>query len=116
MKKFAVIKIDGVVELHDVSTDAEEESKFLSDAVGGWFQCVPLRAEMDGFYLWCNEEGKLDGLALNPVATGLWVMSYGPSDIICGDIVITGGVDEEGETLGLSDAQISRLEEILELV
>ena len=114
MKKFAVIKVDGAVELHEVSADVE--SDFLSNAVGGWFQCVPLKSEVNDFYLWCNEEGKLDGLPINPVATGLWIISYGPTDVICGDVVITGGVDDEGETLGLTDEQIAKLEKILKLV
>ena len=114
MKKFAVIKVDGVVEIHEVS--AEAEGDFLSESVGGWFQSVPLRAELKDYWLWCNEEGKIIGLPMNPVATGLWIISYGPSDIIHGNIVITGGVDDEGETLGLTEVQITKLEKILELV
>lgn len=114
MKKFAVIKVDGVVELHDVS--AEAEGDFLREAVGGWFQCVPLRAELEDYYLWCHDEGKIIGLPMNVTATGLWAISYGPSDIIHGNIVITGGIDEEGDTVGLTDAQVAKLEKILELV
>jgi hypothetical protein len=114
MKKFAVIKVDGVVELHEVS--AEAEGDFLSEAVGGWFQSVPLRGELKDYWLWCHEEGKIIGLAMNSVATALWILSYGPSDIIHGNVVITGGIDEEGDTLGLTNAQIAKLEEILELV
>lgn len=114
MKKFAVIKVDGGVELHEVS--AEAEGDFLSEAVGGWFQSVPLRAELKDYWLWCNEEGKIIGLPMNPVATGLWTISYGPSDIIHGNIVITGGVDDEGGGRGLTEVQIAKLEKILELV
>lgn len=114
MKKFAVIRTTGAVELHEVSEEAE--SDFLTEAVGGWFQCVPLERNLRGFYLWCNEEGKLEDLPINPVATGLWIISYGPTDTICGDVVITGGVDGNGDTLGLSEAEIDKLEKFLELV
>jgi hypothetical protein len=107
MKKFAVIKTNGSVEFHEV--DSEKEYDFLSGAVGGWIQSVFLRNDFEDFTLWCNEEGKLTGLPFNAFATELWENSYGKTDLIVGDVVLTGGSDDEGETLGLTQEQVDRL-------
>jgi hypothetical protein len=58
--------------------------------------------------LWVNEEGKLDNLPQNPIGTSLWVDEYGYTDVIVGNIIITGGTDENGETLGLSLEQVAK--------
>lgn len=79
----------------------------LSGAVGGLIQMVELPAH--DVTLWVNEEGKLDGLPVNAKATALWVENYGHTDIIVGDVIITGGADDEGYTLGLSDEDAIRL-------
>ena len=113
MKKFAVIKVDGSMEFHDVAP--EKEYDFLSGAVGGWIQSVSLRKELEGFDLYCNEEGKLNGLPVNWTATYIWEMSYGQTDVIVGDVVLTGGADDEGETLGLSQEQMDKITAFLAL-
>lgn len=41
----------------------------LSQAVGGMIECVP---SSDKVTIWCNEEGKLQQLNLNAIATGIW--------------------------------------------
>jgi len=110
MKKFAVIKVDGSLEIHDVS--GLDEYKFLSGAVGGYIQSVFLDKDMREISLWCHEEGKLIGLPFNAVATAIWEESYGATDIIVGDVVLTGLADDEGDTMGLSDDDVAKLSRI----
>ena len=71
----------------------------LKTAVGGWIE----RVSLGDTELWVNEEGKLTGLDINPTATALWADMYGLTDVVMGDVIITGGSDDEGETLGLKD-------------
>jgi hypothetical protein len=81
--------------------------KTLSDAVGGMIEAVSLPS---GMTLWVNEEGKLNGLPVNRVATELLTREFGQKfDIIVGNAIITGGADDEGETLGLTNDQVATL-------
>jgi hypothetical protein len=85
------------------------EGTFLELAqktVGGWIQLVRLGDRGD---LYLNEEGKLDGLPQNPTATALYSEEYGLNDFIVGDVIITGGADNEGNTVGLSNEQLEKL-------
>ena len=103
--KALIIRTNGTKELVDF-----EEGTFLNTAqkaVGGWIQLVELHSKNIDLYL--NEEGKLDGLPQNPIATALWSEDYGLTDYIVGDVIITGGYNSEGETVGLADTQISAL-------
>jgi hypothetical protein len=81
----------------------------LSRAVGGMIEAVTLP---NGLTLWVNEEGKMDGLPVNDYATRLFASAFGAGiDIIVGDAIVTGGADDEGETLGLTDEQLKSLVE-----
>jgi hypothetical protein len=104
MEKAIIIKATG--EKSVVEFDEESSYKVLSGAVGGFIERVQLKGGLD---LWLNEEGKLTGLPQNPIGTGLWSDSYGTTDIIVGNIIITSGTDDEGNTLGLSDEQVAHL-------
>jgi hypothetical protein len=114
MKKFAVIKTTGEIDFQEVSEEGEYD--FLSGAVGGWIQSVPLVNDFDELNLWCNEEGKLNGLPLNALATELGENSYGKTDMIVGNAVITGGADDEGETMGLTQEQMDKLAQFFVMV
>lgn len=75
----------------------------LQEAVEGLVDCVSLAPHVD---LWVNDEG-LYRCEPNPVVT---VMAHALSgrDLsqpLFGPAVFTGGVDDEGETLGLSEDQ-----------
>lgn len=59
---------------------------------------------------WVDDEGLLKGLRVNPAA----VMLDGRR--LVGPIVITGGCDSEGETLGLSEKTVQNLIQMLGLV
>lgn len=78
----------------------------LSEAVGGYIECVSLYDKPGAPDMWVNEEGKLDGLDQNPIATALWVDMYSTTDVMAGNVIITGGADEEGYTQGLTDDQV----------
>jgi hypothetical protein len=88
-----VIKADGTLERLDLSV-SEQELKSLQNAVGGYVQVIELEED---FTMWVNEEGKLLGLEENKIATVIWEVRFGlDTDIICGDVVFTGGMDEDG--------------------
>jgi hypothetical protein len=106
-----VIKAEGTLERLDLS-ESEQELKSLQNAVGGYVQVIELE---DDFTMWVNEEGKLLNLPVNEIATVIWEVRFGlDTDIICGDVVFTGGMDEDGETLTISEANVQRLAELVE--
>jgi hypothetical protein len=106
MKTALRINTDFTTEILDLDTDTLEK---LQGAVGGWVQAVDLQ---DNLTLWCNEEGKLTGLPTNVIGTHMWEKSFGMTDIIMGDIVFTGGTDDEGENLALPHAWQIQLQEL----
>jgi hypothetical protein len=77
--------------------------QLLSDAVGGMIECVSLK-DAD---LWCNENGIAEGLDLNMIASAIYSDAFNASNPILGNVIITGSVDAEGETLGLTDEQVA---------
>ena len=94
------ITTQGEVSTLDITADSLDT---LQGAVGGWVQAIDLTADMT---MWCNEEGKLVGLPHNPYAQFMWDKAFGAqTDYIVGDIVLTGGADEEGYSLGLTAEQ-----------
>jgi hypothetical protein len=105
MKTALRINTDFTTEVLDIS---ENEYQQIRDAVGGLIQPVDLKPDLT---LWCNEEGKLISLPFNMVASHMWERSFGPTDIILGDCVFTGGTDEDGETIELSHAWLVQLQE-----
>ena len=104
--KALVLKTNNTIQVEE---DTEEFVSYatLSRAVGGMIEAVTLPS---GLTLWVNEEGKMNGLPVNDYATRLFDSAFGSGiDIIVGNAIITDGADDEGETLGLTDAQIAEL-------
>jgi hypothetical protein len=109
MKTALRINTDFTTEVLDLSSN---EYAQLRDAVGGLIQPVDLKPDLT---LWCNEEGKLiRWLEPNVIGTHLWEKSFGMTDVIMGNIVLTGGTDDEGETLPLPSTWLAYVEEIAE--
>jgi hypothetical protein len=106
MKTALRINIDFTTEILDLEDDS---LKKLQGAVGGWVQAVDLQ---DNLTLWCNEEGKLIGLTPNVIGTHMFEKSFGMTDVIMGDVVFTGGTDDEGDNLSLPHAWQVQLEEL----
>lgn len=106
MKTALRINTDFTTEILDLDTDT---LKKLQDAVGGWVQPVDLR---DDLTVWCNEEGKLIGMTPNVIGTHMFEKSFGMTDVIMGDVVFTGGTDDEGENLALPFPWLTQLQEL----
>lgn len=104
MSKALILSIDGNRKIVDFEVGNSYE--LLRDTVGGLIECVSLSNTID---LWVNEEGKLLDLPGNLLATLLYQSVYDTKDVIVGDVIFTGGADEDGETLGLSDADLAFL-------
>ena len=96
------------VQLADEGSQLEQ----LQSAVGGLVQAIDFTADLT---IWVNEEGKLYGLPINPMATFLWEKYFGLTDFICGDVIFTGGTGEDGETLGLNEETAKQLREFLRI-
>lgn len=112
MRKALKLSIDGT--LTELDLDASEGSlKVLQDGVGGWIEPVDLSEEVT---MYCNEEGKLGGFEPNPIATVIFNATFAPAvDLIMGDVVFTGGVDDEGDTLGLPDEAATVIRDVVEI-
>jgi hypothetical protein len=102
---------DGVAVEVEIAEEGQR-LKQLQEAVGGWIEAVDLSPTLT---MWCNEEGKLNGLPFNPLATDLWEESFGKTDLIKGNVIFTGGVDDEGSTLGLDEATANKLRKLFGL-
>lgn len=90
------VKFVTPVQVLDLTEDSLSKMQAVVD---GYVQCVDLTEQVS---LWCNEEGKMNGLPVNRVGTSMWIEQYGETDIIVGNIVLTGGADDEGELLSLT--------------
>jgi hypothetical protein len=109
MKTAIQIKTDGTIAELDLSADSLAT---LQKAVGGLVQAI----DLGEFTMWCNDEGKMLSLPHNPYGQAFWTVAYGNTDYIVGDIVLTGGADSEGETLGLTAHQAYRVRTVAQAV
>lgn len=106
MEKNAVI-IETTGEKTVVSFTEENGLSVLQKAVGGYVQAIDLGNDLT---LWVNEEGKLESLPHNPIAQQYFDLRFGAgADYIVGNAVLTGGSDENGDTLGLSQEKVELL-------
>lgn len=100
---FRVVTIDvegNVAECDWDAPDTEARVKLLSAAVGdGLFDVVGLSQNLD---MWVNDEG-VYLFPVNVVATGVARRFGFTHQPYFGPVVFTGGADQEGETLPLSD-------------
>ena len=106
MKKALRVNTDFTTEVLIIEPDGYTP---LRHAVGGLIQAVDLSPNMT---MWCNEEGKLMGLTPSIIGTYMWEKTFGMTDIIVGNVVFTGGTDEDGETLGLEPKQLYKLKSL----
>lgn len=98
--------IEGSARIADWPTAGDAQSAALKGWISGWFETISFEIDGNRVTLWIDEEGKLKGLPVNWPATLLvqdaieWF-----DDVIVGPAMLTGGEDNEGDTLGLSDKQ-----------
>lgn len=91
-------------------TDYEAVSK----AVGGYIEHITLAGKFEGFAMYLNEEGKLNGLPMNKAATAIWEMCYGQTDVLVGDVVfLSNETDDEGNELPLTDEQVAKVNDLI---
>jgi hypothetical protein len=100
MEKVISIRTDNTVEITEVESI---EYETLSTAVNGMIELVSISEDID---MWLNEEGKLIGLEPNVIATMLFYKAFSKFDLVMGNVIITGGSDDEGKTIGLSNESI----------
>jgi hypothetical protein len=101
--KAVVITAEGTKSV--VTFTIGDSYKILSDTVEGMIECVRLSENED---LWCNENGIAEGRPLNMIASAIYSETFNAGNPILGNVIITGGADDEGETLGLSDELIEK--------
>lgn len=65
----------------------------LQKAVNGYIEGISLGGTLFGYI---NEEGKLRGLPINQLATRFWKSRRGVDDVICGNLVVVGVADKDG--------------------
>lgn len=109
MASALVVTTDGKAIEKPIDNDTAYE--VIRDGVGGMIEMVVFN---DQVTMWVNEEGKLIGLPHNKPAQAAFNEVFGSGrDFIVGDVVFTGGADEEGNTLGLTPEAV---ESVLDLV
>ena len=85
---------------------------FYQETVGGWVQAVWLDAPEGS--LWMHEEGKLIGMPPNELATRIYWQAqphHMQNDYVAGVAIVTGGTDDEGDTLPPSTELIAFVHE-----
>lgn len=106
-KTALVITTKAEVKILDIESNTLSQ---LQNAVDGLIQPIDLEA---GITMWVNEEGLFrNDLEANDIATGLYAQMFQITNPIIGDVVFTGGTDEEGDTLGLADEYVKALTEM----
>ena len=100
--RFAEVKTD-----EDGAIPLEE----LQSAVGGFIERTDVRKPgCEGLDIWLNEEGKMNHLPVNVLATwlsDLW--RYG--DFVVGDVIVCA-TNGGGDSIGLTEEQEKRLREV----
>lgn len=70
---------------------------------GGWLEAISgVKTLPDGsvceWSAYCDEEGKIKGLAPNRLATAVaQSLNWGADDFLCGPVIFLGAPDDEGE-------------------
>lgn len=91
----------------------------VHNAVGGWIEGVPTIVPGQ-LTMYCCEEGKVHGYPVNTAATRVWFFLGGADSVIagdwlCGNVVIVGGVDAEGDDTDLDPELEDKLRWIVSL-
>lgn len=81
----------------------------IQKIVGGWIEGVYLGPDMTAFV---NEEGKLLNLPFNERATKLFQKTHPMTeDYLCGNLVIFGPIDEDGEVTDITAQILAEINE-----
>lgn len=89
--KALIIKTDDSVEVVETNADLD----WLQSTVGGYIEHFSGSGDWHGY---CNEEGKIQGLPINVLATYFAVrMGWSTGDILAGNVVFLGNGEEGDE-------------------
>jgi len=103
---WATLTFDGTMEFRDGIPELED----LQQAVSGYVDAIECSIAGSAATTWINDEGKLvDEPDRNWKVDVICPLA---GDWIAGNVAFTGGVGPEGETLGLSNAQVAELRRI----
>lgn len=106
-KTALVITTQAEVKILDIEHNTLSQ---LQNAVDGLIQPIDLDANA---VMWVNEEGLFrNDLEANDIATSLYAQMYQITNPIIGDVVFTGGADDNGDTLGLTEEYVKALTEM----
>lgn len=100
MKRGVVISYTGHVT--PVAIVEENELTLIQNYVGGYFEVI--QHDVPNLTVFADEDGKRKNRPYNTLATSLFGRYLAP-DLILGDVLVMGGVDEYGETQGLTPEQ-----------
>lgn len=108
------VTVDGAVTVHhDWPTgDRKLYRKLVEGTGGGLVDVVGLAKDLS---MWIDDEG-MYGQDVNPVASTVAAAFGFTHQPYWGDVVFTGGVGLEGETLPLSQSRLVQLERLIERV
>lgn len=89
--QLTVIKTNGEIVRTELTSPPGLE--MLKKAVGGWIESIPYFEKFEGkpCVAFCNEEGKLDSLPFNGIASSLWAEAGITEDVLVGDVAIVTG-------------------------
>ena len=91
--------------------DQQDVLRSLQTEVGGFIE--PVAFPLDGISAYVNEEGKLRrGFSKNELATAMVRGYLMEGDYIAGPMVLVG-LDEDGETTGLTDEQVAEVSALI---
>lgn len=118
--KWVVLRPENTkAEIYEVNP-AEDTYPQMKALVGGWIEHISAehwgnKSILSKYDLWINEEGLLEHLplnvALNPIK--LAEQDYNFAGILVGTVFVTG-VNDEGETIGVDEADIPEIMSALE--
>lgn len=105
MSKALLIHENGVVE-----NIVYNDYKDLQKLVGGYIEGIHIGES----FAYVDEEGKLKGKDVNPLATKIWhdaarKYNYQVNDFIVGKMVLTGQVDNEGNDTDIKQQIIDEI-------
>lgn len=109
-----LIPATGAPSVHDFPAEYDGQLlEGLQRAVGGWIEAVvvggPDHAVIgEPHTIYLNEEGKLQGLPVNDVATRLTRGILPAWDMVVGDVVLVR-TDEDGDTISVTDQAIAAI-------
>jgi len=104
-----------IISIYKTTEGDENEGSFaksIKALIGGYFQCLTIAADYDcvGYVgMWVDDEGLIKHLPLNKKASKI------ANTGIVGNVLITGDVDDEGNTLLLTSEEALKIIKIMEM-